>query len=478
VQRWHRLTQLDAAAHGVDRAGRGKAAALTIGTLAALPASMRYFRYQSLPLALLFVACGGASPSADGGANEMSYAPAETPTPDLAISPEGAVPGSGPGSSVGGVTPTSGAADTVASEPAASGPAAAAPGAVAFEPAASGTPSAGVSVVSGESESAAGADLVAAPPVVAPEPTPSEPAPPAPVQSGTLTAGTWDDNQNFARFLDYRSELVDAQMNGLLPVSEDDHVAVQELGMGTPRPHLSLDISLVIDTTGSMSDELSYLQTEFMSLSQSIADTYPEAKQRWSLVVYRDQGDEYVTRSFDFDNDAEQFRSNLAAQSADGGGDFPEAPDQALAVMNQLGWRTSENTARLAFWVADAPHHPGNAEAMANEILTSQGQDIHIYPVASSGVDELTELTMRSAAQLTGGRYVFLTDDSGVGGAHKEPSIPCYFVTRLDDAILRMVDIEMSGEYHEPAADEIIRTGGDPTDGACTLDSGEVVGVF
>ncbi len=56
--------------------------------------------------------------------------------------------------------------------------------------------------------------------------------------------------------------------------------------------------------------------------------------------------------------------------------------------------------------------------------------DVHIYPVASSGVDELTELTMRSAAQLTGGRYLFLTDDSGVGGAHMEPSIPCYFVTK------------------------------------------------
>ena len=50
---------------------------------------------------------------------------------------------------------------------------------------------------------------------------------------------------------------------------------------------------------------------------------------------------------------------------------------------------------------------------------------------------------MRSAAQLTGGRYLFLTDDSGVGGEHKEPNIPCYFVTRLDHAILRMVDIEM-----------------------------------
>jgi hypothetical protein len=98
--------------------------------------------------------------------------------------------------------------------------------------------------------------------------------------------------------------------------------------------------------------------------------------------------------------------------------------------------------------------------------------------VASSGVDELTELTMRSAAQLTGGRYLFLTDDSGVGGEHKEPSIPCYFVTQLDAAILRMVDIEMTGVYREPTAAELVRAGGDPQEGACELQSGQTVFVF
>ena len=99
---------------------------------------------------------------------------------------------------------------------------------------------------------------------------------------------------------------------------------------------------------------------------------------------------------------------------------------------------------------------------MANAVRAVRDAGVHLYPVASSGIDELTEHSMRSAAQLTGGRYLFLTDDSGVGGAHKEPTIPCYFVTRLDDAILRMVDIELSGVYHEPTTAEVMRTGGDP----------------
>jgi hypothetical protein len=128
--------------------------------------------------------------------------------------------------------------------------------------------------------------------------------------------------------------------------------------------------------------------------------------------------------------------------------------------------------------VADAPHHGDNAGAMSDAIRGARELDIHVYPVASSGVDDLVELSMRSSAQLTGGRYLFLTDDSGIGGAHKEPTIPCYFVTKLDDAILRMVDIEMTGAYREPDASEIIRTGGDPQDGACTLESGDEVLAF
>jgi hypothetical protein len=237
-------------------------------------------------------------------------------------------------------------------------------------------------------------------------------------------------------------------------------------------------VALVIDTTGSMSDEIRYLQTEFLALSRAIEADYPDATQRWALVVYRDQGDAYVTRWFDFREDLEDFRTKLSEQSADGGGDFPEAPDAALETMAQLDWRDDENTARLAFWVADAPHHDDRAAAMAEALRASRKLGVHIYPVASSGIDEFTELGMRSAAQFTGGRYLFLTNDSGVGGDHKEPSIPCYFVTRLDHAILRMVRIELSGEYSEPSSEQIVRKGGNPQAGSCKLESGATVVVF
>lgn len=290
--------------------------------------------------------------------------------------------------------------------------------------------------------------------------------------AGTLTAGTWDDNRNFERFVDYLSTGASP-----LPFSAAEHEAAHARYGGELDAHRRLEIALVIDTTGSMADEIAYLQTELDAIAARVNAAYPSAETRWALVVYRDEGDEYVTRVFDF-RDVDSLRSDLRAQGANGGGDYPEASHAALSDMTNLSWREGADVARLAFWVADAPHHDDKAGELTEAVRTAGQLDVHIYPVASSGVDDVTEVSMRSAAQITGGRYLFLTDDSGVGGTHLEPTIPCYFVTLLSDAMLRMVDIEMTGDYREPSPEQIIRTGGDPTDGACTLEGGEVVYIF
>lgn len=297
------------------------------------------------------------------------------------------------------------------------------------------------------------------------------------VGAGVLTAGAWDDNKNLQRFLSYRDQVASTKPAGLLPIDVSEHQAANA-ALAQPSAKQKLDVSLVIDTTGSMGDEIAYLQKEFDALAATIQAKFPNAEQRWSLVVYKDDTDEYVVRWFDFRADTGEFRSKLAAQSAGGGGDFPEAADRAVDVGTRLSWRADPSVAKLMFWVADAPHHAGTEQKLAGAIRSARDKGIHIYPVASSGVDELTELTMRSSAQLTGGRYLFLTDDSGVGGAHKEPNIACYFVTKLDKAILRMVDIEMSGVYREPEAADVLRSGGDPQSGVCQLEGGQQATIY
>ena len=50
-------------------------------------------------------------------------------------------------------------------------------------------------------------------------------------------------------------------------------------------------------------------------------------------------------------------------------------------------------------------------------------------------------------------------------------------MTKLDRAILRMVDVELSGAYREPEASDILRIGGAPQGGVCTLAS-ETVRIY
>lgn len=304
--------------------------------------------------------------------------------------------------------------------------------------------------------------------------------PPPPVrpvlEPGALTAGAWDDTKNFDAFTAFYNQIAQAQPPGRLPIPLAEHEASR--ARAAVSPHTTLDVQLVIDTTGSMGDEIRYLQREFDDLAATIAARYPQAAQRWSLVLYRDQTDDYVVRWFDFRDSPSAFRDKLATASAGGGGDLPEAPDRALEVAHKLSWRRDPQTARLLFWVADAPHHVGNEGRLANALRGARDAGIHVYPVAASGVDDLAEHAMRSAAQLTGGRYLFLTDDSGLGNRHAEPHVPCYFVTQLDRAILRMIDIEMTGRYREPEATEIVRTGGNPRNGACRTTTGETVEIY
>jgi hypothetical protein len=220
-----------------------------------------------------------------------------------------------------------------------------------------------------------------------------------------------------------------------------------------------------------MGDELEYLKREMKEIVRQTAAAYPNVAQRLALILYRDDGDEYVVRSFDFTSSIEAFQSQIDAQRAGGGGDWPEAPEKALSKLTTLAWNRN-TAARMAFWIADAPHHAGRAGTMAQDILTAQAMGIRIYPIAASGVADLLEYTMRTAAQVTGGRYLFLTDDSGIGNNHAEPTIPCYEVTSLERAMTRTIASELAGAPGYLADDDIIRTSGNPENGVCTLADG------
>jgi von Willebrand factor type A domain len=358
-----------------------------------------------------------------------------------------------------------------------------------FAPAAEAAPS--VASAGGKRESAKDADGIAA--AAAPPPPPPSPAPAAaPLavesksatrralpQSGQLTAGVWDDNVNFDFWRPYAVGFRQHHGQDFAMFSDQELTAARDLANEQKAPRAELDVQLVLDTTGSMGDELTYLQSEFDAIAANVRSKFPNVTPRWSLVVYRDKGDDYVTREFDFTSDTNKFRKNLRAQSAGGGGDTPEAVVQGLGSGLAQSWRQQGNVAKIAFWVADAPAHPGEGRVLAQVIRDAKKKGVHIYPIASSDTDDAAEYQMRSAAQMTGGRYVFLTNDSGVGNNHAEPHIPCYNVTRLDTAIVRMIQVELSGHRVEAEQNEIVRAVGQPNkEGKCQLSSGMLVASY
>jgi len=71
----------------------------------------------------------------------------------------------------------------------------------------------------------------------------------------------------------------------------------------------SLDVMFVIDTTGSMGDELSYLQTELNSIITALPNSI--VTPNVGLTFYRDAGDEYVVRAHGFNSDTASVQRTL-----------------------------------------------------------------------------------------------------------------------------------------------------------------------
>ncbi len=228
-----------------------------------------------------------------------------------------------------------------------------------------------------------------------------------------------------------------------------------------------LDLMLVIDTTGSMGDEIRYLQSELRSIINAITMRHRDLDIRVGFVFYRDLGDDYVTRTVGFDRDIGRAQGVLAQQDANGGGDYPEAMDQAMIRAVGQSWRP--DAVKSLLLVADAPPHDDKVGRTWAAAEAARAKRIHITPVAASGVADEAEYAMRAMAAATQSRYLFLTDDSGVGNPHAPPAIDCYLVTRLDALVRRVIDSQISGRRIEPDKDEVIRSVGEYDGGKCVL---------
>jgi hypothetical protein len=178
---------------------------------------------------------------------------------------------------------------------------------------------------------------------------------------------------------------------------------------GTTSEVVPLDVAFLLDTTGSMGDEIEQIKQSLLAVTERVRGLERKVDLRFGAVLYRDLEDDYVTRRHRFTPDVQAFDRALRDVQAGGGGDTPESLNQGLAeVVHGLDWRA--DAARVVFLVADAPPHMDYEQDLpyGDGAVDALGLGIRVHTVAASGLDPVGSLVFRQIAQLTQGEFIFI----------------------------------------------------------------------
>ena len=200
-----------------------------------------------------------------------------------------------------------------------------------------------------------------------------------------------------------------------------------------------MDIVFTVDATSSMSDEIHFLKSELLDVIDRIEETNEAIEYRTGSVFYRDTRDDYITRVSPLSDNKEAVIDFVKEQNASGGGDKPEALEQALEATLNLNW--GKDALKLVFLILDAPPHEDEETMLKirTQIKNAASKGIKLIPITASGIGRETEFLMKFMAMMTNGTYVFITDDSGIGEAHLAPIVTDYEVEKLNDCMVRLI---------------------------------------
>jgi Mg-chelatase subunit ChlD len=188
----------------------------------------------------------------------------------------------------------------------------------------------------------------------------------------------------------------------------DDGVVDLKLDAVRPAPQRTIDIAFVLDTTGSMSEEIESVKQTIRKVARELGKG--DTVVRIALVDFKDKGDDWVTRVHDFSSDLDAFSRQIASIEADGGGDIPEHVNEGLRVaVEKLGWSNGAS-ARLAFLIGDAPPHLDYRDdsGYGRAVKRAAGKGIQLYTIAASGMDDVGQVVWRQVAQYTGATNMFV----------------------------------------------------------------------
>ncbi|MFH0975726.1 MAG: VWA domain-containing protein [Spirochaetota bacterium] len=228
-------------------------------------------------------------------------------------------------------------------------------------------------------------------------------------------------------------------------------------GLRPEMKNIPIDILFILDTTGSMGEEISRLKDTIEIINMNIASISSKPKVRFGMVLYRDKDEEYLTKIIPLTDDLDRFREELNKVEANGGGDGPEDLQSALSdALTKIKW--NNNGIRLSFIITDAPPHIdyGQKYTYINAARDARQKGIKIFSVGTGGLDINGEYVLRQLSQYTYSKYIFLTyGERGEAEGGKEGSVSHHtganFQTdKLESIIIRFAKEELSFQSDKP----------------------------
>ena len=207
-------------------------------------------------------------------------------------------------------------------------------------------------------------------------------------------------------------------------VTPDSAVSLTVSTPGGAEAGMPVDILFLLDVTGSMGDEIAQLKATIGEVADRLRTLPQNPDIRFGMTLFRDEGDLFVTSTFDFTSAHRRVPCRTRAGGRRGRRRHPRS--------RRRGVRCGTHGAVVARpgvdGAADLPRRRRGAPGERDRSISPSrprssrppARGITVHVVAASQTDDPAEHAFREIAQGTGGRFVFLA--YGAAGTATGPS--------------------------------------------------------
>ncbi|MBN1698902.1 MAG: VWA domain-containing protein [Spirochaetales bacterium] len=218
--------------------------------------------------------------------------------------------------------------------------------------------------------------------------------------------------------------------------------------------NVPLDMLFVLDTTGSMGEEINQLKTTIELINQHLSTLPSNPLVRFGMVLFRDRDDAqttYLTQVVPLTDNLDLFQTELSQVTARGGGDKQENLEQALEeAMHEIDW--NEDGIRLGWIITDAGPklYEDETYRYVDAARDAHEAGIKFFSVGAGGLELGGEYVLRQISQYTCGKFIFLTygetgpSEGGVPGSVSHHTGDDFETDTLESILIHFAEEELS----------------------------------